>query len=110
MRPMRALTGSGNTALTTWRTPVSSPAAIEAERLRVQESLDYERSQRERNAMGQFATPPALAEDIIASLLDIGLPESIDFLEPSCGSGSFYSALLRLASKERIGSARGRRT
>ena len=86
---------------------MSRPADIEAERLRIQESLDDERSQRERNEMGQFATPPVLAEDIIASLLDIGLPESFNFLEPSCGSGSFYSALLRLAGKERIASARG---
>lgn len=84
-----------------------SAADIESERTRVQESLDGERSQRERNEMGQFATPPALAEDIVASLLQVGLPESIDFLEPSCGSGSFYSALLRLAGRERIGSARG---
>ena len=86
---------------------MSSATAIETERLRVQESLDEERSQRERNETGQFATPPALAEDIIASLLDAGLPESIDFLEPSCGSGSFYSALLRLAGGERIDFARG---
>lgn len=84
-----------------------STADAEAERLTIQESLDSERSQRERNEMGQFATPPALAEDIITSLLDLGLPESIDFIEPACGSGSFYSALLRLAGRERIGSARG---
>lgn len=87
---------------------MSRAADIEAERLRVQELLDDGYSQRERNEMGQFATAPALAEDIIAALLDIGLPESIDFLEPSCGNGSFYSALLRLAGAERISSARRR--
>lgn len=86
---------------------VYSTADIEAERLSVQESLDGERSQRERNEMGQFATPPALAEDIIASLLELGLSESLDFIEPACGSGSFYSALLRLVGRERICSARG---
>ena len=86
---------------------MSRASAIEAERLRVQVSLDAERSQRERNQMGQFATPAPLAEDIIAYLLDVGLPESLDFLEPSCGSGSFYSALLRLAGTERMGSAHG---
>ena len=84
-----------------------SATDIEAERLSIQESLDGERTQRERNELGQFATPPALAEDIVASLLGMGLPESIDFLEPACGSGSFYSALLRLAGQDRVGTARG---
>lgn len=91
----------------TWGSPVHSPRDIEVERLLIQKSLDDERTPGERNEMGQFATPPALAEDIISLVLDMNLPTEFDFIEPSCGSGSFYSALLRMAGDHRIRSARG---
>ncbi|NKR58033.1 modification methylase [Rhodococcus hoagii] len=71
--------------------------AVEARRLEAQAELDAERSARQRNKMGQFATPPALALDIIEYALSLHEGRSVTFLEPSCGSGSFYSALLASA-------------
>jgi adenine-specific DNA-methyltransferase len=81
---------------------------LEAERLALQLTLDAERTPRERNELGQFATPTALAEDIAQYALTLHESEqSITFLDPSIGSGSFYSALLRNHGRPRIVSAVG---
>ncbi|MET3904895.1 hypothetical protein [Paenarthrobacter sp. 4246] len=72
-----------------------SPHALEAERLIGQKVLDNEKTPRERNEMGQFATPPMLADDVMEFALSELHAPHIDFLEPSCGSGSFLSALYR---------------
>ena len=86
----------------------SRTSAQEATRLALQAELDSERSQLERNEMGQFATPPALAEDIVSFVETVrGEAGPIRFLEPSCGSGSFFSALLRGAGASRVGRAVG---
>lgn len=82
--------------------------AIEHDRLGRQERLDAERSPRERNRLGQFATPPLLAEEITRYAVLLhgnGLP--IRFADPAIGTGSFFSALLRVASPEQIGAACG---
>jgi hypothetical protein len=66
----------------------------EEERLKLQARLDAAKSQTERNRMGQFSTPPALARDILAyaqRLLPEGTP--IRFLDPAIGTGAFYAAL-----------------
>lgn len=68
--------------------------AVENRRLQKQEELDSARSAKERNQWGQFATPPELARDIARYALMLHGDSEIDFLEPSCGSGSFFSALL----------------
>ncbi len=70
--------------------------ARESSRLELQERLDAVKSQAERNRLGQFATPPELASEII-SYADSLLPQrsKIHFLEPGFGTGPFYSALLR---------------
>lgn len=81
---------------------------IEKQRLTLQASLDAEKSQAERNCLGQFATPTALAEDILryaAALLP--LDWDIRFLDPAIGTGSFYSALLKVFPKKRIAEAVG---
>ena len=80
---------------------------VEARRLEVQVSLDDERSPLERNKWGQFATPPELAEDIIDYILCLDPTKKFDFLEPSCGSGSFFSALLRRTARGQVASATG---
>jgi adenine-specific DNA-methyltransferase len=67
----------------------------EERRLAMQCDLDAQRSPRERNQLGQFATPPRLAEDITKYALSLHGGEDITFLEPSLGTGAFYSALLR---------------
>lgn len=85
-----------------------SPHSVEAERLSQQSLLDGERSAAERNELGQFATPPLLAEEVVRAAigyLEPGTP--IHFLDPSIGSGSFFSALLRVAPEGRIASAAG---
>lgn len=76
-------------------------------RLALQASLDAEKSQDERNRLGQFATPSVLAQDILdyaAALMPAG---QINFLDPAIGTGAFYSALLRAFPKKRIALARG---
>ena len=44
---------------------------VETKRLRVQAILDAEKSSEERNRMGQFATPPKLADQILLKAKDI---------------------------------------
>jgi adenine-specific DNA-methyltransferase len=86
----------------------SAIAKIEAERRTLQAQLDAEKTQTERNKLGQFATPPALAEDILryaVGLLPAG--EKIHFLDPAIGTGAFYAALRTVAPKARIADALG---
>src|SRR5262249_14529481 len=69
--------------------------AIEAHRLAEQERLDRLKTTAERNRLGQFATPPALALDIARYAYDRwrGRSDRVSFLDPAIGTGSFYSAL-----------------
>ncbi len=80
----------------------------EQERLVLQSSLDKKKSQLERNRLGQFATPSALAEDIIHYAMSLLPPDThIHFLDPAIGTGSFYSALLKIIPNDRISEALG---
>ena len=81
---------------------------IEAERLALQAVLDREKTQAERNRLGQFATPPELAEEILAYASTL-LPEEepVRFLDPAIGTGAFYAALLKTIPADRIEIARG---
>ena len=80
----------------------------EKKRLALQICLDSEKSQSERNRLGQFATPTALAEDIVRYAAAL-LPSiaHVRFLDPAIGTGSFYSALLKIVPKECIAEALG---
>lgn len=82
--------------------------SLEARRMAVQAKLDGSKSQTERNRMGQFATPPSLAHQILqyANTLMDGTIQ-IRFLDPAIGTGSFYSALLHVFLEERIARAVG---
>ena len=83
-------------------------ANIEAERLLLQKTCDDAKTQRERNRLGQFATPPALARTMLTlakSLLPTRSP--VRFLDPAFGTGSFYSALLEIFPSQRITRAVG---
>jgi len=82
---------------------------IEAQRRVEQERLDRLKTLKERNRLGQFATPPALALDIArhAAALWQGRPDKFAFLDPAIGSGSFYSALRRAFPADVIGDACG---
>lgn len=81
---------------------------IEPRRLELQNLLDSAKTQAERNRLGQFATPAALAADILAygkSLLPHAM--KVRFLDPAFGTGSFYSALLKSFAHSRIAQAAG---
>jgi len=83
-------------------------AETELTRMLRQSQLDGARTQAQRNKLGQFATPPVLAADILkyASML---LPADIKirFLDPAFGTGSFYSALLQQFGRSQIVKAVG---
>ncbi|QBK25291.1 Eco57I restriction-modification methylase domain-containing protein [Ureibacillus thermophilus] len=85
---------------------------IEKERLNVQHKIDESKSMVERNKLGQYATPPGLASEIVDFVLTIRKKmgkkdEVIRFLEPAIGTGSFYSALLQKIDNEQVEIALG---
>lgn len=65
---------------------------IEEHRFAIQKRLDSEKSQEERNKLGQFSTPYGLACEIMRYAKEMGADAS-RFLEPAIGTGVFYSAL-----------------
>ena len=82
--------------------------AIEQRRCALQAELDGEKSQADRNKLGQFATPTQLARDVLhygLALLPGG--ESVRFLDPAIGTGSFFCALLSTSTGRTIRSATG---
>ena len=80
----------------------------EQDRLAVQAHLDRERSQIERNRLGQFATPPELAREIVQFGVDfLSDSQQIRFFDPAFGTGAFFSALKNYIPEERIASAQG---
>jgi predicted RNA methylase len=87
---------------------MSAIEQVEQERLEAQSRLDAQKSQAERNRLGQFATPTALAVDILRYAKTL-LPErsKVRFLDPAIGTGSFYSALVRVFSQSRVAAALG---
>jgi adenine-specific DNA-methyltransferase len=79
--------------------------AREKRRLSEQQRLDSVKSAAERNEWGQFATPPALAEEILRYAHT--LTGRVRFLDPAIGTGSFYSALRKVFESDRIEAAAG---
>lgn len=79
----------------------------EERRLHEQERLDAMKSAAERNKLGQFATPPELAQSIARYALAAMQGKQIRFLDPAIGTGSFFSALTRDLSPNRLASAVG---
>ena len=87
---------------------MSGVAKRESRRLEIQCELDAQKTSAERNRMGQFATPTALANEILSyglSLIDT--EGDIRFLDPAIGTGSFFSALLTVGQSSRIKQAIG---
>lgn len=88
---------------------VYANSLIESRRQAIQSDIDGGKSAAERNRLGQFATPNALAIDIaryVESVLG-RTKGSIRFADPSIGSGSFFSAALAVFGSKRISSAVG---
>lgn len=82
---------------------------IEADRLREQARLDRATPPGQRNRAGQFATPAALAQEIVRYCLECWQthPRPVRFLEPCLGTGSFYSALRRIFPAPLLAAASG---
>lgn len=69
----------------------------------LQRDLDSRKDQADRNRMGQFATPPSLAVEILRYAKErIGEAGSVRFIDPAIGTGAFYSALLAVFPGRRI--------
>lgn len=83
-------------------------STIEASRLAEQVRIDALKTSEERNRLGQFATPPALAFDIARyARRRWGKRGPVRFLDPAIGTGAFFSALRRAFSPEAIAGAAG---
>lgn len=85
-----------------------SVAEAEAARVAAQSDFDKRVPVSERNRLGQFATPPALAEAMVRLARDL-FPQirRVRFLDPALGTGVFYSALLKVYRPRNIISAIG---
>lgn len=81
--------------------------SIETRRQTIQTDIDAHKSAAERNRLGQFATPNALAVDIACYVKSLLGKDSIRFADPAIGSGSFFSAALAAFGPKRISSAVG---
>ncbi|MBN1953687.1 MAG: N-6 DNA methylase, partial [Anaerolineae bacterium] len=80
----------------------------EGRRLEMQRGLDRNKSQQERNQLGQFATPAPLADEIVQAAQEyLADDDPVGFLEPAFGTGSFFSALLRNLERRKLGRCQG---
>lgn len=82
---------------------------IETRRQSIQAVLDARKSPAERNRLGQFATPNALAIEIACYVQSVAgrRLRAVRFGDPAIGTGSFYSAALAVFGPERIERAVG---
>jgi len=87
---------------------INTISTLEAHRLELQAELDAEKSNAERNKLGQYATPTQLATLILEQAKQLISSDSpIRFLDPALGTGAFFSALLRVFASQHIETARG---
>lgn len=73
----------------------SAVERIETRRLALQLARDQLRSRQQRNRLGQFATPGALARETLQYAHELLGSRQVRFLDPAIGTGAFYAALLR---------------
>lgn len=77
-------------------------------RLQLQRQLDATKTSEERNKLGQFATPPALAQAMAESTQTYLAPDSdVHFFDPAFGTGAFYTAVKQVYTDDQIKSASG---
>ncbi len=81
--------------------------SIEESRQVEQTRLDAQKTAAERNKWGQFATPTPLALSLAAYAHALMGEYPVRFLDPSIGTGSFFSALLKMFAEERLEAVRG---
>jgi adenine-specific DNA-methyltransferase len=83
-------------------------APYETHRSFIQQECDSGKTQSERNRLGQFATPSALAMEMLAVAKSLLFPvQQVRFFDPAFGTGAFYSALLDSVDPQRISAAMG---
>lgn len=89
--------------------PAKHENAIELWRQARQAALDESKSASERNRLGQFSTPYALAVEIARYVKFVtgNRLRAVRFADPAIGTGSFYSAALEVFGSGRIESAVG---
>lgn len=81
---------------------------LERTRLDLQARLDAGKAPADRNRLGQFATPPALADELVAlALSELGPSPAVRFLDPAFGTGAFFSALVKHVPASRLKTATG---
>ncbi|HEY1902242.1 MAG TPA: class I SAM-dependent methyltransferase [Terracidiphilus sp.] len=85
----------------------SASRNIEECRQAEQTRLDSLKTAAERNKLGQFATPTPLALSLARYAYSLSDDEAIRFLDPSIGTGSFFSALQEAFPSFIIKAARG---
>jgi len=82
--------------------------ALEEQRVTLQGLLDAKKTPAARNFLGQFATPTALALDILTYARTLLPPcEDVRFLDPAVGTGAFYCAARKVFQKNQIREALG---
>ena len=72
----------------------------EKQRKKMQDSLDAQKTQKDRNVMGQFSTPYPLASDIMQYMKSLIGTDGASFIEPAIGTGVFYSAYREVFDEE----------
>lgn len=66
----------------------------ENKRKKMQDAIDAQKTQKERNVMGQFSTPYPLALDIMKYMRGLLGSDDVSLIEPSIGMGVFFSAFI----------------
>src|SRR5260370_30108473 len=85
------------------------PSEIEIRRQSEQHHLDRFADEKQRNRLGQFATPLSLAIEIMQAVWRKWRRRKVPirFLEPALGTGAFYSALQKVFPSDSIEKAEG---
>lgn len=71
---------------------------MENRREEMQEQLDAQKTQKDRNKLGQFSTPYPLALEIMRYMRQLIGTDNVSFIEPAIGTGVFYSAFNQVFS------------
>ncbi len=81
---------------------------IEQQREIIQREIDFQKTDKQRNVLGQFSTSFTLANDIFKQTTKfIEKNEKIRFFDPAVGTGAFFSALINTFPTEKIETAAG---
>lgn len=84
---------------------------LQARRLHLLNQLDSAKTRPARNQLGQFATPPRVADEMMRHALSYVQKQAIRYLEPGFGTGAFFNRLIEAmedkADGSRILEARG---